>query len=66
MDEKKPTTTTLEFTVPEVTPEIAKQLAKESEAIRAEFRPRIEKMWDISLEERQKLCKVGSCPSRST
>lgn len=43
--------------VPIITPEIAKQLARESEAIGREFRKRIEKMWDISPEERQKVCR---------
>lgn len=43
--------------VPIITPEIAEQLAHESEAIVREFRERIKKMWDIPPEERQKVCR---------
>jgi len=41
--------------IPQITPEIARQLAKESREIRTQFHKRIEKMWDIPLHERQAL-----------
>lgn len=42
---------------PTITPEIAEQLACESEAIGREFQKRIEKMWDIPPEEWRKVSR---------
>lgn len=39
--------------IPQITPEIARQLAKESREIRTQFHKRIKKMWHIPLYERQ-------------
>ena len=36
---------------PPITPEIVRQLAQESAAIRKAFRERLRKMWDIPPEE---------------
>ena len=40
----------------EITPEVVAKLAKESEELRTALRKRIQRMWEISPDERQAKC----------
>lgn len=40
-----------------INPEIVERLARESQELGAAFRERIQKMWEISLDERQAKCR---------
>jgi hypothetical protein len=45
--------------IPEIAPEKARELALEGQALRIEYHRRVQKMWVITLDERQaKTCRA--------